>query len=327
LSWSALWAWQRHGRRGGVARSACRAGRCELLFFAAAPSAPLINRIASLNCAFDGFEDGPGKEFVERLRSLVLDIIDGDFDQVDLYASKLERFHANQATSSDQQAGTIAVLQTKESDLRGALSAVARPEFLRDFTCQVWGQALVPANRQHRPQSELTQRLQHAHFDAPLPPANVEQRFSPEEAKQVGLLEDRAVDWSGHVGIDLSEEPAPARLEPLNLRVDIDLDLVVADPAEPSSGASLIDHHIGFAYQMLLQERWQKVRLTYVSPGRSFFVFTHGRNLQETVSLTARTLLRICKAQRLRAVESSHLLERAASRTRKPLAELVTTMH
>ena len=77
---------------------------------------------------------------------------------------------------------------------------------------------------------------------------------------------------------------------------------------------------------MLIQEQWQKVRLTYVSPGRSFFVFTHGRNLQETVSLTARMLLRMCEAQRLRAVESSYLLERATSRTRKQLAELVTTM-
>ena len=396
------------------------------------PVRRLINRIASLSCAFDDFEDGPGKEFVERVRSLVQDIIDGDFDQVDLYASKvdeLEGFTASQVSSSGQHAGTIAVLQTKESDLRvqqrymthlrGALSAVAIQEFLRDFICQVWSQALVQASRQHGAQGELTQRLQHiardlvmsvqpkgslamrkrflmqlpalmrglnegmqligwperaqqdflaqllplhaeslkapamteldynllskqlesifnsgipahaehAHFDAPLPPADVEQRFSPEEAKQVGLLEDQAVDWSGHVDIDLSEEPAPARLEPLNLGVDIDLDLVAADPAEPSSGASLIDHlHIGFAYQMLLQEQWQKVRLTYVSPGRSFFVFTHGRNLQETVSLTARMLLRMCEAQRLRAVESSYLLERATSRTRKQLAELVTTM-
>jgi hypothetical protein len=393
----------------------------------------LINRIASLSCAFDDFEDGPGKEFVERVRSLVQDIIDGDFDQVDLYASKLdelEGFSANQATSSDQHASTIAVLQTKESDLRvqqrylthlrGALSGVAIPEFLRDFICQVWSQTLVQANRQHGPQGEATQRLQHvardlvmsvqpkgslamrkrflmqlpalmrglnegmqsigwperaqkdflaqllplhaeslkapamteldynllakqlesifnsgipthtehAHFDVPLPPADVEQRFSPEEAKQVGLLEDQAVDWSAHVDIDLSEGSVPATLEPLNLGVDIDLDLVAADPAEPSSGASLIDHlHIGFAYQMLLQEQWQKVRLTYVSPGRSFFVFTHGRNLQETVSLTARMLLRMCEAQRLRAVESSYLLERATSRTRQQLAELVTTTH
>ena len=397
------------------------------------PVRRLINRIASLSCAFDDFEGGPGKEFVERVSSLVQDIIDGDFDQVDLYASKLdelEGFAASQIKSSDQHAGAIAVLQTKESDLRVqqrylthlrvALSAVPIPEFLRDFICQVWSQALVQASRQHGEQGEVTLRLQHvardlvmsaqpkgslamrkrflmqlptlmrglnegmrligwpeqaqkdflaqllplhadslkapamteldynllskqlesifnsgipvhteaSHFDTLLPYADVEQRFSPEEARQVGLLEEQAVDWSGHVDIDLSEESAPATLEPLNLGVDIDLDLVGADPAEPSRGASLIDHlHIGFAYQMLLQEQWQKVRLTYVSPGRSFFVFTHGRNLQETVSLTARMLLRMCEAQRLRAVESSYLLERATSRTRKQLAELATTMH
>ena len=395
------------------------------------PVRRLINRIASLSCAFDDFEGGPGKEFVDRVSSLVQDIIDGDFDQVDLYASKLdelERFTASQIKSSDQHAGTIAVLQTKESDLRvqqrylthlrGALSTVPIPEFLRDFICQVWSQAIVQACRQHGAQGDATQLLQlvardlvmsvqpkgslamrkrflmqlpglmrglnegmqligwpehaqrdflaqllplHAeslkapamteldynllakqlesvfnsgipahteasHFDAPLPHVDVEQRFSPEEARQVGLLEEQAVDWSGHVDIDLSEESAPAKLAPLDLGVDIDLDLVGADPTEPSRGASLIDHlHIGFAYQMLLQDQWQKVRLTYVSPGRSFFVFTHGRNQQETVSLTARMLLRMCEAQRLRAVESSYLLERATSRTRKQLAELATT--
>ena len=397
------------------------------------PVRRLINRIASLSCAFDDFEGGPGKEFVDRVSSLVQDIIDGDFDQVDLYASKLdelEGFTASQIKSSDQHAEAIAVLQAKESDLRvqqrylnhlrGALSAVPIPEFLRDFICQVWSQAIVQTSRQNGTQGEATQVLQrvardlvmsvqpkgslamrkrflmqlpglmrglndgmqligwpehaqkdflaqllplHAeslkapamteldhnllakqlesifnsgipahteasHFDAPLPCADVEQRFSPEEARQVGLLEEQAVDWSGHVDIDLSEESAPAELAPLNLGVDIDLDLVGADPTEPSRGASLIDHlHIGFAYQMLLQDQWQKVRLTYVSPGRSFFVFTHGRNQQETVSLTARMLLRMCEAQRLRAVESSYLLERATSRTRKQLAELVTTMH
>ncbi len=396
------------------------------------PVRRLINRIASLSCAFDDFEEGQGKEFVERVRTLVQDIIDGDFDQVDLYSSKLdelERFTQKQVASNEQHSDAIAVLETKESDLRlqqrylshlrGALSAVPMPDFLRDFICQVWSQALVQANREHGPRGEATQRLQHvardlvmsvqpkgslamrkrflmqlpalmrglnegmeligwpaqaqkafldqlrpqhaeslktpamteldynllakqleaifnsgvpanaetSHFDSSLPHVDVEQRFSPEEAKQVGLLEDEAVDWSGQVDIDLTEEAAPARLEPLNVGVDIDLDLVAADPAEPTSGASLIDHlHIGFAYQMLLQEQWQKVRLTYVSPGRSFFVFTHGRNLQETVSLTARMLLRMCEAQRLRAVERSYLLERATSRTRKQLAELAPTM-
>jgi hypothetical protein len=58
--------------------------------------------------------------------------------------------------------------------------------------------------------------------------------------------------------------------------------------AEPSRGKSLIDHvQIGFAYQMHLKDEWQKVRLTYVSPGRSFFVFTRGKKHQETISLTA----------------------------------------
>ena len=114
-----------------------------------------------------------------------------------------------------------------------------------------------------------------------------------------------------------------AAAEPLSLGVDINLDLIAADPAEASHGARLIDHlRIGFAYQMLLKDQWQKVRLTYMSPGRSFFVFTHGRNLQETISLTARMLARMCEAERLRAVENNYLMERATSRARQQLATL-----
>ena len=39
---------------------------------------------------------------------------------------------------------------------------------------------------------------------------------------------------------------------------------------------------------MNLKEQWQKVRLTYMSPGRSFFVFSRGKKYQETISMTAR---------------------------------------
>jgi hypothetical protein len=59
-----------------------------------------------------------------------------------------------------------------------------------------------------------------------------------------------------------------------------------------------------------------------MSPGRSFFVFSHGRANQETISLTARMLSRMCQSERLRAVESTYLMERATSRARKQLAEL-----
>ncbi|MFM9915918.1 MAG: DUF1631 family protein [Rhizobacter sp.] len=399
------------------------------------PVRRFVNRIASLACAFDDFDDGPGKEFVERVRDLVQEIVDGDFDQVDLYAAKLaelESFITQQATAEVKGRGAIAVLETKETDLRtqqryliqlqGALSSVSMPDFLRTFLCQVWSQALVQAARKQGADGEPTKRYRNvgrdlvmsvqpkgspgmrkrflmqlptlmrdlneglkligwpeaaqkeffaqllpAHAESlkvpamteldynmlskqleaifnsgvpgqsdsvrtdpglavPLTSAEIEQRFTPEEARQVGLIDEKTVDWAEQVDIDLSNEPAQLTdSQPLNLGVDINLDLVTADPAEASHGARLIDHlRIGFAYQMLLKDQWQKVRLTYMSPGRSFFVFTHGRNLQETISLTARMLARMCEAERLRAVENNYLMERATSRARKQLAELTT---
>jgi hypothetical protein len=162
----------------------------------------------------------------------------------------------------------------------------------------------------------------------------IEQRFTADEAQKVGLVEESAVDWSGEIDIDLSAEAgdtspgdagdtAPAELD---LGVDINLDLVSADPAEPSHGPRLIDHlRVGFAYQMLLKDQWQKVRLNYVSPGRNFFVFTHGSKHQETISLTSRMLARMCESNRMRAIEHTYLMERATARARRQLAALKST--
>jgi hypothetical protein len=69
-------------------------------------------------------------------------------------------------------------------------------------------------------------------------------------------------------------------------------------------------------------EQWRKVRLAHISAGRSFFIFTYGQKHQETVTMTARMLKRLCEAGRLKAFESAYLLERATARARKQLAEL-----
>ena len=67
------------------------------------------------------------------------------------------------------------------------------------------------------------------------------------------------------------------------------------------------------------------MRLSYVSPGRNFFVFTRGRKHQETISLTSRMLARMCESNRMRAVEHAYLMERATARARKQLAALKAT--
>jgi hypothetical protein len=402
------------------------------------PVRRFVNRIASLACAFDDFDAGPGKLFLARVSSLVQEIVDGDFDQITIYTAKLaslEAFIAEETHGAVEQTGAVGTLATKESELRlqqrymlqlqAALVPLSMPAYLRDFLAQVWSQALVLANARGGPDSDRAARFRrvgrdlvmsvqpkgspalrkkflmqlpplmkdlnegmqlvgwpeaaqrvffsqllpaHAEslkgqalseldynmmskqleavFATPVPrpetlspndpvpevePAVIEQRFTPEEAKQVGLVQESAVDWGGAVDIDLGAEAeiqadAEAAAAPTSsmLGFGLDLDLSSSEPAEPTRGPQLIDHiNLGFAYQMHLKDEWQKVRLAHVSAGRSFFVFTRGSSKhQETISMTSRMLARMCETGRLRAVESSYLMERATHRARKQLAAL-----
>jgi hypothetical protein len=171
-----------------------------------------------------------------------------------------------------------------------------------------------------------------------MPAEAIEQRFTPDEAKQVGLVNEAAVDWSAAVGsgdvdLDLGEMQPP---EPASPSLVGRLDSAAVDqlgptttemgePPEPSQGTMLMDHvKLGFAYQMQLKNEWQKVQLAHVSAGRAFFVFTRGGKHQETISMTSRMLARMCETGRFRAVESAYLMERATQRARKQLAALGT---
>ena len=142
-------------------------------------------------------------------------------------------------------------------------------------------------------------------------------QFSPEEAQRVGLMPESSVDWSRTVDIDITAEPAP---EPGPVLPGLP---AAAEPAEPTEGIALAEHvEIGFAYQMHVDGDWKKVRLAHVSPGRSFFIFTHGGRHRKTISLTQRMLARLCETGRLRAFESAYLIERATARARRQLAAL-----
>lgn len=419
------------------------------------PVRRFVNRIASLALAFDDFDDGPGKQFLQRVRELVQEIVEGDFDQIEVYTSKLNELESFSAQQAKQvaQASTAAVsaVDSKEADLRvqqrymlqlqSALAPMSMEDYLRNFLSQVWSQALALGVKRDGPQSELSQRMRRvgrdlvlsvqpkgspilrkkflmqlpalmkdlneglqligwpeaaqkeffgkllpAHADSlkgtplteleynllgkqleavfntavPEPDAllrnvpmssstvaEIEPQFTPEEAKRIGLLDESAVDWAGEVDIDLSADAGDTRpgdtgtgdttdsgvdleLEfgaiSASLGIDINLDISANEPPEPSSGAGLIDHvKLGFAYQMHLNDQWQKVRLSHVSPGRAFFVFTRGKRHQETVSLTSRMLSRMCETNRFRAFENAYLVERATARARKQLAALSKT--
>ncbi len=390
------------------------------------PVRRFVNRLASLAVAFDDLDDGAGREFLGHVRSLVQQIVDGDFDQIQVYErrlAELEAFNAAQVKREVQERAPEAVqlLERKEGDLvvqqrytqrlKAELAAVQMPDFLRTFLAEVWSQAIVAAVRREGEAGMLPLRLRRAGRDlvmsvqpkgtpaerkaflmalpplmkdlhealasigwpeeakkaffgqllplhaeslkhgsisqldynllakrldavlgAPLPPADhhggalqgigdgaAENRFSAEEAQRIGLVRESAVDWTAKVDIDLSEEPEVTA-------EDVRLDgLPAPDAVEPASGAALAALlQLGFAYRMHLEGGWHKVRLTYVSPGRAFFVFTHGRKHQRTISMTARMVTRMCEAGRLRRFENAYLLERATARARKQLAALRT---
>lgn len=143
--------------------------------------------------------------------------------------------------------------------------------------------------------------------------------FNADEAQRVGLMPEASVDWNGKVDIDLSAQ------EPEITASDVQIEGLPssADVLEPTKGKSLADHvQIGFTYHMQLKGGWEKVRLSHVSAGRTFFVFTYGHKYRQTVSLTYRMLVRLCETGRLRAFENAYLLERATARARRQLAEL-----
>ena len=142
------------------------------------PVRRFINRIASLANAFDDFDVGPGAKFLTRVRKLVDEIVEGDFDQIELYAAKvaeLERFIAEQTEVAVEKSGAAVVLDQKESELRvqqrymlqlqAALAPMSLPAYMQDFLAQVWSQALVLAVRRDGADSDRAKRYRRVGVD------------------------------------------------------------------------------------------------------------------------------------------------------------------
>ncbi|RVT53641.1 DUF1631 family protein [Rubrivivax albus] len=390
------------------------------------PVRRFVNRIASLGAAFDDFEDAAAQRFLARVKALVNDIVEGDFDQIDVYDRKLgelEGFVAEQAQEEVRAQGDdpAALLGDKETALRlgrryaeqlaGELKSLVGHDFVREFLTEVWSRVLVQSAMKHGADGERFQRLRavardlymsvqpkgtpqqrkeflaalprlmqglnegmdlvawpaparkaffgkllpaHAEslkapqtlstldwnllarqvegaFQTPLPkkddlppvPAGLpvldevidEPRFTAEEAKRIGLVDESRIDWHGAVDIDLSDD---AQVSEQDVRI---AGLPAPEPLEPTRGKSLVEHvELGYPYQMHVDGSWQKVKLTHVSPGRTFFVFTHGKRHKQTISLTHRMLARLCENHRFKAFENAYLLERATARARRQLS-------
>ena len=110
-------------------------------------------------------------------------------------------------------------------------------------------------------------------------------------------------------------EPADATASQRTVDIDLGAQGTTSAAGEPSPGApeSAAEQHdaaeraplwdrvaAGCHYRMLVDGTWLKVKLTHVSPGRTFFVFTHGRRYEHTISLTHRMLARLCEGSRFK---------------------------
>ncbi len=391
------------------------------------PVRRFVNRIASLAVGFDNLDSDDGKAFLKLVKDLVQEIVEGDFDQIEIYEQKLdalEVFIVDQNRREVQRQGNAdEVLARKENQLRlqqryaaqlrHGLQGIPAPDFLRDFVSSVWSQAVMqaaltdghdspnvarmrlagrdllmsvqskgsPAQRKaflialptlmktlnagmdmikwpDVARKDFFGKLLPAHAESlkgesmrtldfnlllkevdsvlgqpipkasELPPMPASElpvlldavhatTFTEAEAKAIGLVDEKSIDWSGRVDVEIEAEPEVTQ-------VDIAIDgLPEPEPVEPSRGSSLADHvQIGFAYQMHIDGDWHKVRLSHVSAGRTFFVFTRGTKHQRTISMTYRMLSKMCENHRLRAFESAYLLERATARARAQLAQI-----
>jgi hypothetical protein len=140
------------------------------------PVRRFINRIASLGAAFEDFDDEGAKAFLSKVRGLVQEVVEGDFDQIEIYEQKLASLEAftNELAARDTQGGgdAAALLSEKEDQQRlsqlyaqrlaGELKDLAAPAFLREFLTGVWSQVLLRAAEQEGAEGPLSQRLRDA---------------------------------------------------------------------------------------------------------------------------------------------------------------------
>ena len=187
------------------------------------PVRRFINRIASLANAFDDFNDGPGAQFLQRVRKLVDEIIEGDFDQIELYAAKvaeLENFIADQTEGDiEQKSGAVTTLAAKESELRvqqrymlqlqSALGPLSLPAYLQEFLAQVWSQALVLAVRRDGQDSDRARRYRRVGTDLVM---SVQPKGSPMFRKKF-LMQLPPLMKDLNEGMKLIGWPEPAQKE------------------------------------------------------------------------------------------------------------------
>ncbi len=155
-----------------------RAALGDPTFFSARrhPVRRLVNRIASLGAAMDELAEAERQALLERMTALVQEIVDGDFDHIEVYQrtlAALETFVAEQSLERLRAHGDAdALLARKEQQLRVeqrfardlgiALAELPIPDYLRDFLSQVWSRVIAAAESDHGRDSAQAQRARDA---------------------------------------------------------------------------------------------------------------------------------------------------------------------
>lgn len=136
-----------------------------------------VNRIASLGQGFDDFEDEQAQAFLAKVRELVHDVVQGDFDRLEVYEAQLvalEAFAHDQAraTVEARHAGATELLAQREQAARldrhyaerleSDLSSLVAPGFVRDFVSRVWSRVILHAAQRDGVTSDSVRQLRQA---------------------------------------------------------------------------------------------------------------------------------------------------------------------
>lgn len=159
------------------------------------PVRRFVNRIASLGAAFEDFGDEGAQRVLGKIKELVNDVVEGDFDQIEVYEQKLqalEAFIAEQGKRDAQaQGGAAELISQKEDELRlrvmyaqqldSELKGLQAPDFVRDFVSHVWSQALLKAAERGGRDGDLVKRLRLVGRELFM---SVQPKTSPQQRKQ-----------------------------------------------------------------------------------------------------------------------------------------------
>lgn len=229
------------------------------------PVRRFVNRIASLGAAFEDFEEDNAQRVIARVKDLVQEVVEGDFDQIGPYEQKLQTLEAFIAELGRHEAqargGAAELLSAKEDELRlrvmyaqqleGELKTLQAPPFVRDFVANVWSQVLLKAaEADGRPDGERVRRLRTVGRELFM---SVQPKTSPQQRKQFLAELPRLMKDLGE-GMDLIDWPDAARRAFFGQLLPAHAEALKAQPLRPLD-FNLLSRQVDVAFERPLPSR------------------------------------------------------------------------